>query len=80
MEKHKGRPPDRPDSATTLYDLREEKGVTRQVVAQATGVPYATLTRLEKGTFNDVVNLGQLRALAEYYRQPLDVRHLLSLT
>jgi len=61
---------------TKLEELRAQKGVTRLEVAAATGIPYTTLRRLELG-MTDRVNLQFLKTLAEYYGQPLDVRHLL---
>lgn len=76
----RGKTARRPKSATILFDLRIQKGVTRQTAAKATGVPYTTLGRLEQGTFEDHINLSHLRALARYYNQPLDVRHLLGVS
>lgn len=61
---------------TKLEELRAEKGVTKMAVAEATGIPYTTLGRLERGE-TERVNLQYLKVLAEYYGQPLDVRHLL---
>lgn len=62
--------------ATKLEELRAEKGVTKLAVAEATGIPYTTLGRLERGD-TERVNLKYLKILADYYGQPLDVRHLL---
>jgi transcriptional regulator with XRE-family HTH domain len=62
--------------ATKLQELREEKGMTRQEVSKATGIPYNTLKRLEMRE-SDLVNLENLSTLATFYGQPLDVRHLL---
>lgn len=63
---------------TKLQQIREDRGETRYSVAAATKVPYSTLTRLEERA-SDNVNLAHLKTLADYYGQPLDVRHLLGL-
>lgn len=65
--------------ATRLQELREEQGLTRYEVAKRTGVPYNTLKRLEM-LESETVNLGHLKTLANFYRQPLDVRHLLGVS
>jgi transcriptional regulator with XRE-family HTH domain len=61
---------------TRLEQLRIDRGEDRQTVSRATGVPYSTLIRLEENA-STKVNLTYLRALADYYGQPLDVVHLL---
>jgi transcriptional regulator with XRE-family HTH domain len=61
---------------TKLQTIREDRGETRFLVAKETGVPYSTLTRLEERA-SDNINLAHLKTLADYYGQPLDVRHLL---
>ncbi len=68
----------KPKTATKLFALREDRGITRQEVVDATGVPYTTLTRLEHGS-SETVNLRYVNILANYYGQPLDVRHLLGI-
>lgn len=65
--------------ATKLQELREDRGLTRWKVAKETGVPYNTLKRLEERA-SDQVNLAFLKTLADYYGQPLDVRHLLGVS
>ncbi len=65
--------------ATRLKKLREERKQTKQTVSKATGVPYTSLTRIEEGVTNSI-NLTHLKALASYYDQPLDVRHLLGVS
>jgi hypothetical protein len=64
--------------ATRLEQLRFDRGEDRQTVSKATGIPYNSLKRLETRISN-TVNLAHLGTLAEYYGQPLDVRHLLEL-
>ncbi len=61
---------------TNLQKIRQDRGESRYRVARETGVPYTTLTRLEERA-SDTINLAHLKSLADYYGQPLDVRHLL---
>jgi transcriptional regulator with XRE-family HTH domain len=62
--------------ATKLQQIREERKLTRYQVAKATGLAYNTVKRLEVNA-GDAVNLVNLKVLADFYGQPLDVRHLL---
>lgn len=63
---------------TKLERLRAKQGISRSQLARETGIPYSTLCEIEAGVKSGRVILTHMRTLAEYYRQPLDVRELLS--
>ncbi len=60
-----------------LKQLREARGLSRYKVAQETGIPYATMIRLEDPS-RERMSKSHLRLLVKFFGPELTLDHLLS--